>query len=301
MLYERWDEVAANQPEPYHYPLLAVSADLLKAMAARSRVALTGWDGDTVLSEPPNAYFASLLKQQQLGRLLSGLRWYALSQRQLPPVGFRTWLKRRLGKYPVASPYPAWLNPSFAKRMNLVERWRQINQQPLPADTVRRYAAKVFSSPYWTHLFERYDAGLTAELLEVRHPFADVRLVNYLLSIPPVPWCVKKELLREAMRGILPEPILRRPKSPLAADPMVEILRGRDARWLTRFEPSPLLDRYVDLGAIPTVAGEENSDKLWMNIRPYSLNRWLQRMDAVRKGNKSGEENGKQIGYCRSV
>jgi len=273
--YERWDEVSANQPDPYQYPFLALSADLLKRMAAGSRVALTGWDGDTVLSEPPKAYFASLLKQRRFGRLLSGMGWYALSQRQLPPVGFRTWLKRRLNKYPVASSYPTWLNPSFARRMNLAERWRQINDAPLPEDTIRPYAFKVFSSPYWANLFERYDVGLTAEPLEVRHPFADIRLVSYLLAIPPVPWCVKKELLKKAMSGILPESILRRPKSPLAADPVVETLRGRNAQWLTRFGPSPELAKYVDRDAIPSVDGENDSDKLWVNIRPFSLNCWL--------------------------
>jgi asparagine synthase (glutamine-hydrolysing) len=275
--YERWDEVAANRPEPYQYPLLALFADLLKRMAARSRVALTGWDGDTVLSESPKAYFASLLKQRRFGRLLSGMGWYALSQRRLPPVGFRTWLKRRLNKNPVVSSYPTWLNPSFAKRLNLIERWRQINDKPLPEDTVRPYAFRVFSSPYWDDLFKRYDAGVTAEPLEVRHPFADVRLVGYLLAIPPVPWCVKKELLKQAMSGILPESILRRSKSPLAADPVVEALRGRNTQWLTQFDPSPELAKYVDRHAISSVDGENDSDKLWVNIRPFSLNCWLRK------------------------
>jgi asparagine synthase (glutamine-hydrolysing) len=64
---ERWDEVAAYQPEPYHDLFLALYADFNKRMAACSRVALTGWDGDAILNEPPNAYFASLLKQRRVG------------------------------------------------------------------------------------------------------------------------------------------------------------------------------------------------------------------------------------------
>ncbi|HST21437.1 MAG TPA: asparagine synthetase B family protein, partial [Blastocatellia bacterium] len=294
MPYERWDELAAGQPEPCHDAFLALSDDLLKCMAEGSRVALTGWDGDTILNEPPNAYLASLVKQRRPGRLLSSMGWYALSQRQLPPVGFRTWLKRRMGTYPVASSYPAWLNPSFAKRMNLGERFRQIDAEPQPGDTIRPYATRVFSLPNWSVIFEGYDAGVTAVPLEARHPFIDIRLLDYVLAIPPVPWCVKKELLRKAMRGILPEAILRRQKSPLAADPLIEILRGSDAQWLTRFDPSPELARYVNQDAIPTVAGEENSDKLWMNMRPFSLNCWLKRSASVEKVKAWEGDNGEQ-------
>ncbi len=130
--------------------------------------------------------------------------------------------------------------------MNLGERCRQIDAEPTPGDTVRPYATRILSLPSWSIIFEGYDAGVTALPLEVRHPFLDIRLIDYVLAIPPVPWCVKKELLKKAMRGILPESILRRPKSPLAGEPLIEILRGRDAQWLTRFDPSPELARYVD-------------------------------------------------------
>ena len=53
--------------------------------------------------------------------------------------------------------------------------------------------------------------------LEVRVPFCDYRIVEYLYAVP---WDFKdyggreKGLLREAMRGLLPEEVLRRKKSP---------------------------------------------------------------------------------------
>jgi asparagine synthase (glutamine-hydrolysing) len=201
----------------------------------------------------------------------------------------------------VASPYPAWLNPSFEKRMNLGERFKQIDSGPTPGNTVRPYATRVFSLPSWSIIFETYDAGTTALPLEVRHPLIDIRLVDYVLAIPPVPWCVKKGLFKKAMRGKLPESILRRPKAPLAGDPLIEILRGSDAHWLTRFDPSPELARYVNHDAIPSVAGEENSAKLWMNIRPFSLNYWLQHLTPVRTGKESEENNEKQSRYFQCV
>jgi asparagine synthase (glutamine-hydrolysing) len=49
--------------------------------------------------------------------------------------------------------------------------------------------------------------------MEVRHPFLDRRLADFLLSVPPrelFELGSSKPLLREAMKGLLPEPIRRR-------------------------------------------------------------------------------------------
>jgi asparagine synthetase B (glutamine-hydrolysing) len=50
----------------------------------------------------------------------------------------------------------------------------------------------------------------------VRYPFFAREVVEYVLSLPHVPWCAGKELLRAAGRGRLPEAALSRPKTPLA-------------------------------------------------------------------------------------
>jgi len=48
--------------------------------------------------------------------------------------------------------------------------------------------------------------------VEVQRPYFDLRLVRFLLRLPPVPWCADKELLRVAMQGVLPEQVRCRPK-----------------------------------------------------------------------------------------
>ena len=53
-------------------------------------------------------------------------------------------------------------------------------------------------------MFEQENAGATHFPLEMRYPFLDLRIVNYLLALPPFPWCFNKMLLREAMAGRLP-------------------------------------------------------------------------------------------------
>jgi len=70
---------------------------------------------------------------------------------------------------------------------------------------------------FLTTLLDRKDRMSMAAGLEVRVPFCDHRLVEYVWNIP---WKMKaqggveKAILRRALRGLLPEPILNRRKTP---------------------------------------------------------------------------------------
>jgi len=94
--------------------------------------------------------------------------------------------------------------------------------------------------------------------------------------LPPLPWCVDKILLREASQDLLPEPVLRRPKAPWAEDPVLELVRRPEARWVDEFVPDPRLNDYVDRRAILTLTKENYFLKVWTNIRPLSLNYFLE-------------------------
>ena len=54
----------------------------------------------------------------------------------------------------------------------------------------------------------------------------DLRLLRYMLAVPAMPWCRVKYLQRQAMRGILPEPVRRRRKTILRGDPVWDTLKG---------------------------------------------------------------------------
>lgn len=92
-------------------------------------------------------------------------------------------------------------------------------------------------------LLDRKDRMSMYSSLEVRVPFCDVRLAKYLYSIP---WEMKdhdgyeKGLLREAMKGLLPQEVLWRKKSPYpktwhplyrtcVSRQMQEVLKNADA------------------------------------------------------------------------
>jgi asparagine synthase (glutamine-hydrolysing) len=74
------------------------------------------------------------------------------------------------------------------------------------------------SMQYFMHsLLERKDRMSMASALEIRVPFADQRIAEYVFNIP---WNIKrrdevpKAVLRDAMEGILPDAIVNRRKSP---------------------------------------------------------------------------------------
>ncbi len=78
--------------------------------------------------------------------------------------------------------------------------------------------ATVLSTGYFmTSLLERKDRMSMAHGLEVRVPFADHRIIEYVYNVP---WSIKfennteKALLRNAMSEYLPDMILHRKKSP---------------------------------------------------------------------------------------
>jgi len=124
-------------------------------------------------------------------------------------------------------------------------------------------------------LFEGYDPGSTGLPLEVRHPFIDVRLIRFLLSLPVVPWCINKHILRRAMSERLPPAILNRPKTPLASDPALHLVERTSVRCLDRFEVNPQLARFIDLNRRRARADEDTAAGHWADLRIFALNHWL--------------------------
>lgn len=230
-----------KQPEPFLIsPLGGQFHDLLRLMAAHGQVALTGYDGDALMNEP------------------AGLRHF--------------WKRiRRTRQKPISVSYPNWIEESFAKRINLSERGRE--QEAV--DERRPATLHALQSKVWAVLFEGYDQNVTQLPLEVRHPFIDVRLVEYVLAIPVKPWCVNKHILRCAMKDRLPPAVLNRPKTPLAGDPALQLSRRGGVRWLDNFEVTQQLTHFVNLKVRRSLAEEQTPNALWANLRLFALNHWL--------------------------
>jgi len=147
---EQTERTELREPEPFNVePLPKLGADLMSQIASHGRVSLTGWDGDTLMCESPRFYFGRLARNFQLVRLFGSVAQYVRTKKAVPPIGLRTWLKRKIGKYPVPTLYPNWVNQSFATRVNLVDRWRELNAELPAAHPTRPKAVELLGGSNW--------------------------------------------------------------------------------------------------------------------------------------------------------
>ena len=249
-----------DQAEPFLIsPLTGQFNDLLRLCAGFAPIAVTGYDGDSFMNEPQ--------------------------------VKLRTRIGRMLRKNDYHGFFPEWIDEEFALRTNLRERCKEFwNVKPAEK---RPAAMSALNSKVWTSLFEGYDPGATKLNLELRHPFLDLRLIEYLLAIPAAPWCVNKHILRRAMQDKLPQAVLNRPKTGLAGDPALQLIRRASVRWLDSFEISPQLRAFVNLDRRRPLVEEVTADGLWSSLRVFALNYWLTNSQpSIRRASQMQVNNG---------
>jgi asparagine synthase (glutamine-hydrolysing) len=270
-------EVPHELPEPGDSTFRTLELDFYARLASTGRVVLSGMDADAFLAEQTLDYFAALIRRRRLGALAKAMGQYARTFRRRPPVGVR----RMIGALQKGNDpsLPPWLSSDLARRLQLQERARDTARRPPVGTALRPRPVRASGTTMWTTVFGRGDAECTRQPLEFRYPFADVRLVRYLLAVPVVPWCTDKTLLRESLRGLVPESVRLRRKTPMAIDPLRPALRNADPSVVDRFEAAAPLGRYVQRRAVPPITGETGDD-VYENLRPLCLSRWLDRQAA---------------------
>ena len=150
-----------------------------------------------------------------------------------------------------------------------------MNTDALPEHPTHPDAYERLHSGYWANVLEEEDAGWTRVHLETRAPLLDLRLLKFLLRLPPVPWCVHKEIMRQSMRELLPVEILRRPKTPLMLD-LLEAVQ-KQSGWRPEIEKKPPQTMAEFVKWSSWLATLENPKGLltWENLYPLFLSRWL--------------------------
>jgi asparagine synthase (glutamine-hydrolysing) len=269
-----WAEAEIHTPEPVANPLNLVSdREAYQAAARYSRVCFYGEGPDNALRHEWPPYLSDLIRRRNFGRLAKDVCELIARSRHIPFLPrilrpFKAWWRGN----PEQARFPSWLNQGFASRLRLRERWEQAQSVSTTSPHPRRPEAyRSFAGPLWERLFSQCDAEAVGAAAEFRHPFVDLRLLRYMLAIPVVPWCREKYLIRRAMRGALPDPVLRRPKSPLTGDPRWETARRFS---MATSHPAPGLQKYVDLLRVPELA-DHDIVNFWVDLRPLALNYWL--------------------------
>jgi asparagine synthase (glutamine-hydrolysing) len=280
--FERWNDPETSAPEPVDDPFFAGLFDQFRAIAADCRVVLSGEGIDNLMHFEMWPYTKDMMRRRDWRNLLAETPRYLWLRPSIWPG-----LKRRaqgiFGKDPKAPVFPRWFAPDFARRLNLKERAREWSE--LPAFRPHPILPKAHASlsiPHWSSMFECESPGITRCPVEVRHPFLDLRIVNFILALPPFPMLFEKKLLREAVNGRLPESVRTRRKTPLAGNPLMEHLKRLDSGWMKQVKWSADMDSYISKSGLEAFRNETDPAQSYAAIRPLCLNFWLQSARKVR-------------------
>lgn len=223
------DAALLEQQQPSSAPGLGTTRHLFQAARARGLTAmLDGHGGDEVVSQGYER-FTALARQGKLIDLartcrsasaFMGLDWMPLMLSHLAASGPRPWsgLARRVqawtGDAPTGFGWRGLVNPDLALRSDLVGRVQQIETAKHKSDPAsgmteeaRVHRALAFNAAT-SGGFEQLDRAAARAGIDPRYPFYDHRLVEWCVAQPASAKLrdgVPRSLLRNGMRGILPE------------------------------------------------------------------------------------------------
>ncbi len=292
--FARWDDFAPISPEPVDDPFFAALRLSFQQIASTCRVVLSGEGSDNLMHFEMWPYARDLLRGREWWRFASEVAHFAW-RRPFPWRGLRVRAQKVFGKGElVPAPFPDWIADDFAARYDLRARWHA--GQPLPVPPHRHpihpTAHASLYLPQWTRLFELESPGVTKCPVDVRYPFLDLRVVEYLLAIPAFPWAFEKHLLREAMASRVLDSIRLRPKTAYASNPLVEqTLHGgafgtrhasnvssgsKEVTW------APEAEQYIRASRLSPLRAKMKAAQVDRDARPFSFNFWLQSVRRVR-------------------
>lgn len=249
--------------------------DFKKNVASYSRVVLTGKSADNLLYFSPAIHS---LKESNYLDLLSNIYQLRKQYGKMPPLGtgIRSFLKKGFKRKTATDPYPfpKWFNPEFEKNMNLKYLWKAVLQQNhLPQHPRHPKAYHLLTAPDWNQDDFYMDSNFT--FAEERDPFLDLRLIEFLFALPSIPWFFNKHILRESMRGILPNEIIERPKTVLG-NMHAELLQESSSKWLADWQEVPGLSNYISSDKVASFAlSDIDEETLYVNLRVIILNSWI--------------------------
>ncbi len=255
----------------------ALWLDVKKQALSYSRVQLTGASADNLIRFSPAI---TTLKENNPFSVLSSMFKLKKIYGSVPSIGSGILNKLKWHKEDNTIYYPSWLNHEFEKNENLQGLWNDFySNKPNKTNFRHPNAYRSLVDPIWN----TDDIALNTEtaLPEERDPYLDIRLINFMFSLPSIPWFFHKHILRESMKGLLPEEVIKRPKTALS-HLQSKLLKKPINSWVDKWEPTPKLSTYIELNNIPKVLNNINTlddYSTYSNLRPLYLNSWLKQLD----------------------
>ncbi|MCW8132900.1 MAG: asparagine synthase (glutamine-hydrolyzing) [Planctomycetota bacterium] len=141
----------------------------------------------------------------------------------LPPAWLARWRRRN-----ATANLPAWLDKDFVRRTNLEDRIRVPLLTQATNDYAWDYHYQTGTGAWQVHALECEERCAAWHGFEYRYPFLDRRLVEFSLALPESQRGNRGEtkvVLREAMRGRLPERVRTRTDKASFEGPVRDALR----------------------------------------------------------------------------
>ncbi len=197
---------------------------LARAQERGTKVLLTGHGADDVLRGSHKVY-ADRVRRGDVRAVWEVLR-YAGQRKSfrslilrhylaapLAPSWLQTAVRRLKGRRTGPDLPPPWIRGDFARRSGLMDRWAAANSEARKRRGARAEILESLSSLAGDRALAWFDRVASPFGIEVRHPYYDRRLVEFIAAIPPAQLFETgsyKPLLRRAMKGLLPETIRQR-------------------------------------------------------------------------------------------
>jgi asparagine synthase (glutamine-hydrolysing) len=267
-----WERIPFRTPEPYpHSWTIPGENEFWHGLESYSRVFFYGEGPDNALHCDWAPYLSRLVSRGNYRALLRSIFATVISERRPPFWGrIANRISRSASAHTSGPDYPDWLDRNFESRLCLRERWNTYGWRPALIHPWRPRSYASLQTPLWQATFESFDMGATQTFYEMRYPFVDIRMLRFLLSVPALPWCRSKRLLRVAMRRRLPGEVLRRRKT---ATNHLTVFKYLEDFCRSPLEPAIDLGNYVNAHRVPTATCAASTES---NLRVRSLNHWLQ-------------------------
>ncbi len=176
------------------------------------------------------------------------------------------------------------LRPEVSARTNLHARAVEVELNERWPMAIRDRQIRLIKSPFYLRTVEALDAYASAFSLEARHPFLDIDLLAFCTRLPAEQrlrdgWT--RLVLRNAMKGILPDTVRLRPGKTnfgnTTTETMFELDRPRMQEMLE--DPGPIAP-YVNMAEVQKVVDkplEEIGRDVIRLGHLVSLRRWMQK------------------------
>ncbi|MGI8801075.1 MAG: asparagine synthetase B family protein [Solirubrobacteraceae bacterium] len=265
-------------PEPTHFQFTDYLFRYVSVPARHAPVALSGHGADVLFQFLP-WYFLEWLARGRVGRVALALAERVRLCGGRPRPHLRAILQMASYGRSAQPRLPPWLLAEFVTRTGVADRQRERMPKPFGMRGRDIDARALTFDPMWAGLFRLGDPAFTREPVRVRHPFADLRLIEFARSLAPEPWLVDKRILREAGKSRLPESVLSRPKTLLVTTPPSGVTEKALASLIEMITRSSELPRFVDTDLLAREVARSGEDadvfRRWWRERAFGLAYWL--------------------------